>query len=252
MNIIKLTKKSNALFFAALLLVGTIAASSPLFMLGAQAEPYYGIDKDTKVVSVSSLKCNNINVNVNGLELNLTSVPFLSGLLGSEAQASDEGYTGANSYGSGERSYGDGKSRSDGDFKFICINNNNNTVVGGNDTDDGVTPPPPPFIPTDCIDCFTPQNEGGQLPPPFVDLLEAFLMNPANTVPIGSDPDVNSIEELCAAIDAAAEPGGTPAVTEQTIRTLLNTVFPGNSSPGQILQVINCLLELDLITETAQ
>jgi hypothetical protein len=44
LSIIKLTKKFNVLFFAALLLVGTIAASSPLFMLGAQAEPYYGME----------------------------------------------------------------------------------------------------------------------------------------------------------------------------------------------------------------
>src|SRR5688500_4335370 len=80
---------------------------------------------DAKNVSVKSIKCNNVNVNVNGLELNLTSVPFLSGLLASEA---NEGERGAGSYGSGSGSYGD-KSRSDGDFKFICINNNNNTVV---------------------------------------------------------------------------------------------------------------------------
>ena len=87
MNIFKSTKKSNTIFFASLLLVGTIAAaSSPLFMLGnAQAEPYYGMDKDRKDVSVSSLKCNNINVNVNGLELDILS-PSLSTLLtGGEA-----------------------------------------------------------------------------------------------------------------------------------------------------------------------
>ena len=82
MNIIKLTKKSNALFFAALLLVGTIAASSPLFMLGAQAEPYYGMNsyetsygkdnyKSKDNVVVKKINCNNVNVNVNGLELDV-------------------------------------------------------------------------------------------------------------------------------------------------------------------------------------
>src|SRR5215216_1984305 len=101
-------------------------------MLGnAQAEPYYGMDKDRKDVSVKSIKCNNINVNVNGLELNLTSVPFLSNLLASEANA-DEGERGANSYGSGSGSYDDKKSDSD-NFRFVCINNNNNTVVAVNE-----------------------------------------------------------------------------------------------------------------------
>jgi hypothetical protein len=135
LNIIKLTKKSNALFFAALLLVGTIAASSPLFMLGAQAEPYYGMDKDRKVVSVSSLKCNNINVNVNGLELDILP-PSLSTLLtGGEVDAT------AYSYGSGERNYGSESSGSETDFRFICINNNNNTFVGVDDEEP--TPPRP-------------------------------------------------------------------------------------------------------------
>ena len=132
MDIIKLTKKSNALFFAALLLVGAITASSSLFMLGAQAEPYYGMDKERKVVSVSSLKCNNINVNVNGLELDILP-PALSTLLtGGEADAT------AYSYGSngGQQS---GYDNNNNNFKSVCINNNNNTVIG---IDDGVRTPP--------------------------------------------------------------------------------------------------------------
>src|SRR5688500_6592457 len=100
-------------------------------MVGALAEPYYGMDSykkksNAKDVSVKNVKCNNINVNVNGLELNTTEVPFLSDLLGSEAHA-DEVQYGASSYGSGGR-YAE-KSRSGGDFKFVCINTNNNTVV---------------------------------------------------------------------------------------------------------------------------
>jgi len=41
-----------------------------------QAEPYYGMDNDRKDISISSLKYNNINVNVNGLELDVFP-PFL-------------------------------------------------------------------------------------------------------------------------------------------------------------------------------
>ena len=60
--------KISAFFLSALLVAGTIAAVFPSFMIGAQANPYFGMDKDNKKVdkkiSVSSLKCNNINVNV--------------------------------------------------------------------------------------------------------------------------------------------------------------------------------------------
>jgi hypothetical protein len=47
----------------------------------AQAEPYYGMDNNHdksygKHVNAKSVKCNNINVNVNGLELDIL-LPFL-------------------------------------------------------------------------------------------------------------------------------------------------------------------------------
>ena len=112
-NKIVSTKTPSAIFLAIVLVAGTITLSSSSFMSGAQADPYYGMDSykkksNGKDVSVKSIKCNNVNVNVNGLELNLTSVPFLSGLLASEAH---EGERGASSYGS-DGSYGD-KSHSD-------------------------------------------------------------------------------------------------------------------------------------------
>ena len=157
MNIIKLTKKSNALFFAALLLVGTIAASSPLFMLVAQAEPYYGMDKDRKVVSVSSLKCNNINVNVNGLELEILPSALSALLTGEEADAS------AYSYGSGTGNYGSGQSSSENDFRFICINNNNNNniVVGGREGGGNVIEPTATLAVTKTVTC-TPNDTSPQ------------------------------------------------------------------------------------------
>ena len=70
----------SAVFLSAVLIAGTIAAIFPSFMIGAQADPYYGMDKDNKKVdkkiSVSSLKCNNININVNGLTLDVFPPPF--------------------------------------------------------------------------------------------------------------------------------------------------------------------------------
>ena len=210
MNKIVTTKKTSAIFLAIVLVAGTIALSSPSFMVGAQAVPEYGMEKkyssyeeseygmdsydkkaygkddsykskDSNSVIVKKVKCNNVNVNVNGLDLNLTSVPFLSNLLASEAHASDEGERGANSYGSnGGGSYGDKKSDSD-NFKFVCINNNNNTVV--------VLPPPVPTVPPvpeTCEECFTtviPDEEE------LDDLIQAFEVD--------SEGFIGSLQDLC-------------------------------------------------------
>ena len=40
-----ISKKISAAFLTAVLVAGTIALSSPSFMIGAQADPYYGMDK---------------------------------------------------------------------------------------------------------------------------------------------------------------------------------------------------------------
>jgi hypothetical protein len=125
--------KVNALFLATVLLLGTIAAFYPSFMVGtAQAQSYYndgGMDNNYeksygKDVSVKSIKCNNINANVNGLELD-SLPPFLTSLI-SDGEGGEGQYGGDNSY----ESYGkDRPLGSHTDFKFICINNNNNIVV---------------------------------------------------------------------------------------------------------------------------
>src|SRR5918993_4917258 len=105
-------------------------------MKDIQAQQDYGMDsyetsygkdnyksKDSNKI-VKKINCNNINVNVNGLELNGLPPALTSLLTGGEA--TDEGQYGDSSFRS---SYGSGQSGSDNDFKFICINNNNNTVV---------------------------------------------------------------------------------------------------------------------------
>jgi hypothetical protein len=86
-------------------------------------------------VSVSSLKCNNINVNVNGLTLDVFP-PFLtnSGLAAETAQGNDDPSSIA----------GNGDGSQINDFRYICINNNNNTVVEGEEP----IPPTPPTPPT--------------------------------------------------------------------------------------------------------
>jgi hypothetical protein len=74
---------------------------------------------DRKQVSVSSLKCNNINVNLNGLELDVFP-PFLTNS-GLAAEAADD-----NNEPSSFAANNEGSTVND--FRFICINNNNNTV----------------------------------------------------------------------------------------------------------------------------
>jgi hypothetical protein len=105
----------------------------------------------------------------------------------------------------------------------------------------GETPEPP----VGCARCFESESIGGQLPPPDVAELDAYLANPANIVPIGANPDVDNRTELCEAIDQAD--GTADQVTEQDIRDLLNDAIT-NPPPGQITQVINCLLAAGVIT----
>jgi hypothetical protein len=91
---------------------------------------------DRKQVSVSSLKCNNINVNVNGLELEVLP-PFLGGEV---AATVTDGESNTNSFANNESN--DGSEIND--FRFICINNNNNTVI----QEEEPIPPTPPTPPT--------------------------------------------------------------------------------------------------------
>src|SRR5918995_4422082 len=102
---------------------------------------------------------------------------------------------------------------------------------------------------SECDKCFASESVGGTLPPPRVIELETYLADPANTVPIGADPDVNSIAELCAAIVAAV--GTEDPVSEQDIRDFLEEAIV-NLPSGQAQQVIDCLVLAGLITETQQ
>jgi DNA-binding beta-propeller fold protein YncE len=87
---------------------------------------------DRKQVNVSSLKCNNINVNVNGLELDVFP-PFLKDDVmeadAAEPNSADNWYSGT-----------EGNDKSDfRNFKYVCINNNNNIVIATEE-------PEPPII----------------------------------------------------------------------------------------------------------
>ena len=207
------TKEINAGFLAIVLIAGTLAAISPSFMIGAHAqqygmdqkynsyEPDYGMDiyddkqsygkdhsydKSKDSVIVKKIKCNNINVNLNGLEID--ALPTALDGLATEAQA-DEGEIGASSFGSGGGSNGGGPSGSDSDSRFVCINNNDNTAENGDETDPC----------GDAIEACFRQVLLDFLFPNFVEALESEA---GITVEInGQDITLRSFEDICLALE---------------------------------------------------
>ena len=65
MMITSITRSPGRVFLATLLVTGIIALSYPSFMVGAQAQQYYGMyDNKDPLVEVEKLKCNNDNFNI--------------------------------------------------------------------------------------------------------------------------------------------------------------------------------------------
>jgi hypothetical protein len=227
MNTSTNSTRISAVFLSAVLIAGTIAALFPSFMIGAQADPYYGMDKDYKKVdkkiSVSSLKCNNINVNVNGLTLDV--FPPSLGILGGgdmAAEAADPTTDVASFGGSG----GNDKSEFN-NFKFVCINNNNNTVVQQ-----------PPVVPPveGCEQCFTALN-ATNFAAVVAELEDAegftFSLGPLGPF------TANSLEELCFILDNFARNFGD---IQSTIVALFNDALgPGGASLANPISV--CIAE---------
>jgi hypothetical protein len=176
---------------------------------------------DKKNVSVSSLKCNNINVNVNGLELNVLP-PFLGGEV---AAIASDGETNANSFANN----GDGSQIND--FRFICINNNNNTVIEAEE--EPIPPTPPEPEPLNCEECFL-----DALGPTDLTVLETYLA--------GLDPTgVNSLEELCIDIGALIAIGTlTPDALGEVINQILIEAGLTPLVDAELDALVACLFEL--------
>jgi hypothetical protein len=241
-NSIKITKYS-AIFLAFVLVTGTISAlsSQSSFITGiAQAQPYYGMDsydkpygkddrdKSKDNVNLKKVKCNNINVNVNGAELNVTSFP-LSGLGADEEDGVDRSIGSYGSYGR------DGQSGSDNDFKFVCINNNNNTAVVE------VEEPIPPVNQTidieRCEGCFIAAGVADQQ---FLVALFAALNGPGIAITLGANVHIaNSLFELCFILDTFAfnEARLDSALTQ------INQQTGNNLNAAEIQTLKQCLAE---------
>ncbi len=234
-----LTKKTNVIFLAIVLIAGTFAAISPSFMIGAHAQQYgmdqkynnyeqdygmdsyndkqsYGKDSNSYYKSKdSNVKCNNINANLNGFNgVDINALPTALRGLATEAQASaDEGEIGASSSGSDE---GGRTSGSDSDSRFVCIDNNDFTVVEEEE-------------PT-CEDCFTKViTEEEKLD----DLIQAFEEE--------SDGVISSLEDLCDFIDSGDLDETDFAFISDRLFVLGGDV---GISEDKINEILDCLEEL--------
>ena len=233
--------KSNAIFLATLLFLGTIATILP----SAHAQPYYEDNrydpqypseytnnnsyeseypsypdnsyyKSKDSSSVNKIKCNNINSNNNGVDVSL-GVPNDDDAI-TEAQAEDESQT------TTANGWRDGYKQNDNDFRFICINNNDNenNIVVINET----IPEPEPTI--TCEECFTEILT--------VTELEQFL-EVAFDVPVPV-----TIEQACIVFSSGL-------VTEEIVRFYLEMVLP--EQDDRIDDIIECLIEagIELLPE---
>ena len=258
--------KINAGFLAIILIVGTFAAISPSFMVGAHAqqygmeqkynsyEPDYGMDsydnkqsygkdsnsydksKDSTIVK--KVKCNNINVNVNGFNgVEVGTLPTaLNGLATDEAQASaDEGVIGASSFGSGGGS--DGRPSSGLGSDKWCLNNNEFAVVVGEEP----VPPEPP-VEEECAEagdiesCFEGLSFEGQF-----DALVDVLNSPEGlTVEInGVDITLRSFADICSAFE-----GLTYEQFGSAVVAIFTELAPPGESPVIHLALIPCIAQV--------
>ena len=259
------TKKINASFLAIVLIVGTFAALSPSFMIGAHAQQFNGMDQkynnyeqdygmnsyDNKQsygkensyykskdssgnVIVKKIKCNNINANLNGFNgIEVGTLPTaLRGLALDEAQGSDEGERGAVESDVGRPLGHESNSR------FVCINNNDNTPVGEP-------------ISELCEECFAANSA---LQTEIIEALVDFegsitFSGPSYVLAIGSG--TNTIEQVCAIIESSAEFYGAPIPADvfDQVFTLLLTGEVDVELPA-LDPLIECLLEAGIIAET--
>ncbi len=245
------TKKTNAVFLAAILIAGTFALIFPSFMTGAEAYPDYEMDnkkykskypsygyhddykskypdkdKDKKDVIVKKVKCNNININLNGIEIGFPG--DLTSGLSAQAQAEeddDEQEVGtANILPNDESS--SNKFNFDDNFVFICINNNNNAGQGENDELNQCA--------EDIRACFEEFLSEGQFPR-FVAALESGITVEIN----GEDVTLRSFEDICSALE-----GLTFEQLKDAIPAIVNAAL---APPGGVVPIrkdlINCIAE---------
>jgi len=240
------------MFLAIVLVLGTIAFTAPSFMTNAHAtsdhERDYDHDEDKKSydkydkdydkskkessssVFVKKVKCNNINVNLNGINANIglpNNGPVTGPIAVAQEEAEEEDDEESNSIKSNKDKSDegrDGQSDSDTNSRIICINNNNNIVVGEE-------------IELTCEDCFTTVLTDEELD----DLIEAIIEDGGPDSLQGlCDFIANSLDELGRAFisDRLFVLGGDVDISEDKINEILDClekVFDGDF-PREIIE----------------
>jgi len=170
-------------------------------------------------VSIKKVKCNNINVNLNGLDVNV-GIPNGNGpvtgpiAVAQEAEDNEDETITASSFEDGERK-NNGYKQNDKDFKFVCINNNNNTVIEEEPISSVPPTPPEPLTCEECFEEFLSPDEidlFGELFGSAIDRFCILFTNPEFEIVVPEDafrmalPDVDS-EDIDNLIDCLEEEG---------------------------------------------
>ena len=242
------------MFLAIVLVLGTVAFTAPSFMTNVQAtsdrEKDYDHDEDNKSyekdsyesqyssyekddnnsykskdsssssVSIKKVKCNNINVNLNGLDVNV-GLPFNDGpvtgpIAVAQEEADDDDEESNSIESNNDKSYDgkDAQSDSDTNSRIVCINNNNNLVVGEE------------LEPSTCEECFTTVLTEEELD----DLIQAIIEN--------GGPD--SLQGLCEYIAGALSEEGRAFISDRLF-VLGEDV---EISEDKINEILDCLEEV--------
>jgi len=239
LNKIVLRKTTSAMFLAIVLVLGTIAFTAPSFMTNAHAtsdhERDYDNDEDKKSydkddrdydkskkesnsVFVKKVKCNNINVNLNGINANIglpNNGPVTGPIAVAQEEVDDDDEESNSIENDNARSSDgrDGQSESDTNSRIVCINNNNKIVVGEE-------------IELTCEDCFTTVLTDEELD----DLIQAIIEN-------GGPP---SLQELCDFIAGDLSEEGRAFISDR----LLVLGEDVEISEDKINEILDCLEEV--------
>ena len=177
-------------------------------------------DSSSSSVSIKKVKCNNINVNLNGLDVNV-GLPFndgpVTGPIAVAQEEADDDYEESNSLESNNGKSYDGKdaqSDSDTNSRIVCINNNNNLVVGEE------------LEPSTCEECFT----TGLTEEELDDLIQAIIEN--------GGPD--SLQGLCEFIAGDLSEEGRAFISDRLF-VLGEDV---EISEDKINEILDCLEEV--------
>jgi hypothetical protein len=186
-------------------------------------------DKSKDSVIVKKIKCNNININLNGFSGNKIGTDPKEdpkselGILTAEAE--DEGSNGANFGNNGRGGHDDRSSGHDSNSRFVCINHNDNKGGAGEE-------------PKKCDDCVK------AISPALRDNINDILGDPDPVTIPGTEIKIfaNSVDKLCEELKKPI------SLTEENIRDAIRA-FAGMDEDlaEEAKKFVDCLIEAGAI-----